>query len=123
MEASIIVVDDEPTLRSVLADAFTDAGYRVREAADGLDALTAAEQEPPDLIVSDVAMPRLDGADLAAQMQARGVPVVLLSAIYDVVDLPDVAFVPKPFDLDDLLDIVSSVLEREHGGQSARTYR
>ena len=120
MDASIIVVDDEPTLRSLLTDAFVDAGYRVREAADGLEALSVADQELPDLVVSDVAMPNLDGADLAERMRARGVPVVLLSAVYDVVDLPGVAFVPKPFDLDDLLGLVSSMLERDRGGRFGR---
>lgn len=112
MEASIIVVDDEPTLRSLLTDVFGDAGYRVRQAADGLEALAIAEQEPPDLVVSDVAMPNLDGADLATRMRARGVPVVLLSAVYDVVDLPGVAFVPKPFELEELFDVVASLLTR-----------
>ena len=120
MDATIIVVDDEPTLRSLLTDAFVDAGYRVREAADGLEALSVADQELPDLVVSDVAMPNLDGADLAERMRARGVPVVLLSAVYDVVDLPGVAFVPKPFDLDDLLGLVSSMVERDRRGQADR---
>ena len=120
MDATIIVVDDEPTLRSLLTDAFVDAGYRVREAADGLEALSVADQELPDLVVSDVAMPNLDGADLAVRMRARGVPVVLLSAVYDVVDLPGVAFVPKPFDLDDLLGLVSSMVERDRRGQVGR---
>jgi two-component system OmpR family response regulator len=109
---SIIVVDDEPTLRSLLSDVLASAGYRVREAADGLEALSAAEQEPPDLVVSDVAMPNLDGAALAGRMRRRGVPVVLLSAVYDAVDLPGVAFVPKPFELDDFLDLVASLLSR-----------
>src|SRR5687768_1870052 len=105
-----MVVDDEPALRSLLTDAFGDAGYRVHQAADGLEALSIADQEPPDLVVSDVAMPNLDGADLAARMRACGVPVVLLSAVYDIVDLPGVAFVPKPSELDELLDVVASLL-------------
>ena len=111
MAPTVLVVDDEPTLRSLLADTFADVGYEVRAAADGLEALSAAESERPDVVVSDVVMPRLDGATLAGRMRDRGVPVVLLSAVYDAVDLPGVAFLPKPFDLDELLDAVESALE------------
>jgi CheY-like chemotaxis protein len=109
--ATIIVVDDEPALRSVLTDLFIDAGYQVRQAADGHEALSVVEQEPPDVVVSDVSMPNLNGAELAARLRARGVPVVLLSAVYDLVDVPGVRFIRKPFELDDLLDAVASLLD------------
>ena len=114
MESSILVVDDEPTLRSLLSDAFADVGYRVRAVADGQEALSIADRDQPDLVVADVAMPNLDGASLAGRLRARGVPVVLLSAVYDAVDLPGVPFVPKPFDLDNLLDVVADTLATTH---------
>ena len=114
MALTVLVVDDEPTLRNLLADTFAEVGFHVRAAADGIEALSEAERERPDVVVSDVVMPRLDGAALADLMRERGVPVVLLSAVYDAVDLPGVSFLPKPFDLDELLDVVESVLETGH---------
>jgi DNA-binding response OmpR family regulator len=114
MAPTVLVVDDEPTLRSLLVETFADVGFHVRSAADGIEALSAAEDERPDVVISDVVMPRLDGATLAGRMRDQGVPVVLLSAVYDAVDLPGVAFLAKPFDLDDLLDVVESALESGH---------
>jgi DNA-binding response OmpR family regulator len=111
---TVLVVDDEPTLRNLLADTFAEVGFHVRAAADGIEALSEAERERPDVVVSDVVMPGLDGAALADLMRERGVPVILLSAVYDAVDLPGVSFLPKPFDLDELLDVVASVLETGH---------
>jgi two-component system OmpR family response regulator len=110
MMANILVVDDEPMLRSLLTDVFSEVGYHVRAAGDGLEALSAADQDAPDLVVADVSMPNLDGASLAGRLRARGVPVVLLSAVYDAVDLPGIPFLPKPFDLEELLDIVAETL-------------
>ena len=72
MEPRILVVDDDPSLRSLLTDAFVDVGYRVQAATDGLEALSVAERDQPDLVVADVAMPNLDGASLAVRLRARG---------------------------------------------------
>ena len=60
----ILVVDDEPDIRDVLGEVFVEEGYRVHRAADGQEALTLAAQEPPDVVVSDIRMPRMDGLDL-----------------------------------------------------------
>ena len=108
---SILVVDDERPIRDLLAAVLVEEGYAVRCAADGLAALAEVERQPPDLVVSDVAMPRLDGIALAARLRARGIAVVLVSAIRAAVDLPGVPFIPKPFDLDDVLGTVAKSLE------------
>ena len=111
--ATVLVVDDEPAIREVIATLLEDEGYLVRHAKDGLEALDAINGNRIDLIVSDVVMPRLDGASLVRKLRGRGhlMPVVLMSAVYADVDLPGVRFVPKPFEIDRLLGTVASALE------------
>jgi CheY-like chemotaxis protein len=110
--ATVLVVDDEPAIREVIATLLEDEGYLVRHAKDGLEALDAINVDRIDLIVSDVVMPRLDGASLVRRLRRRGhlTPVVLMSAVYADVDLPGVRFVPKPFEIDRLLGTVASAL-------------
>jgi CheY-like chemotaxis protein len=109
---TVLVVDDEPAIREVIATLLEDEGYLVRHAKDGLEALDAISGDQIDLIVSDVVMPRLDGASLVRKLRGRGhlTPVVLMSAVYADVDLPGVRFVPKPFEIDRLLGTVASAL-------------
>jgi two-component system response regulator MprA len=110
--ATVLVVDDEPAIREVITTLLEDEGYSVRHAKDGLEALDAINGDQIDLIVSDVVMPRLDGASLVRKLRRRGhvMPVVLMSAVYADVDLPGVRFVPKPFEIDRLLGTVASAL-------------
>ncbi|MFN8590370.1 MAG: response regulator [Thermomicrobiales bacterium] len=110
--ATVLVVDDEPAVREVVASLLEEEGYAVRRARDGLQALEAMNESTIDLVVSDVSMPVLDGPTLVREMRCRGYvgPVVLMSAVYADVDLPGVRFVPKPFDLDHLLAAVERAL-------------
>ncbi len=110
--ATVLVVDDEPAIREIVATLLEDEGYRVRHARDGVEALAAIDDDTIDLVVSDVVMPRLDGASLVRKLRRRGhlIPVVLMSAVYADVDLPGVRFVPKPFEIDRLLGTVASAL-------------
>jgi CheY-like chemotaxis protein len=73
-----------------------------------MSGLAAAELRRPDLILSDIMMPGIDGVTLIRRLRDRGVraPAVLMSAVYADVDLPHVRFIPKPFDVDDILDVV-----------------
>jgi two-component system OmpR family response regulator len=109
--ATVLVVDDEPAIREIVATLLEDEGYEVRHARDGVEALAAIDDRI-DLVLSDVIMPRLDGASLVRKLRRRGhlVPVVLMSAVYADVDLPGVRFVPKPFEIDRLLGTVASAL-------------
>jgi CheY-like chemotaxis protein len=113
---TVLVVDDEPAIREIVATLLEDEGYKVRRAKDGLEALATVDAGQVDLVLSDVTMPRLDGASLAKKLRRRGrpVPVVLMSAYYDAVDVPGVTFVPKPFEIDRLLAAVTSALAADH---------
>ena len=109
---TVLVVEDEPAVREVVADLLQDEGYAVRQASDGLQAIDELQADNIDLVLSDVRMPRLDGPSLARRLRGRGraVPVVLMSAVDVEVDLPGVRFLPKPFDRDHLLHVIGSAL-------------
>jgi CheY-like chemotaxis protein len=109
---TVLVVEDEPAIREVVADLLEDEGYAVHQAADGLEAIAELEVDHIDLVLSDVRMPRLDGPALARRLRRHGyaMPVVLMSAVDVEVDLPGVCFLPKPFDRDHLLHAVGSAL-------------
>jgi len=105
---SVLVVDDEPNVRSLVRDVLELSGYLVREACSGSEALTAVESQRPDCVVMDVMMPGLSGIDVLAELRSRPVlgslPVLLLSAADD--DQTTWAgwragascYLPKPFD-------------------------
>ena len=111
---TVLVVDDEPLIADLVAHALRDEGYAVRVAADGVWALAAAEDAAPDLLLSDVRMPRMNGVNLARELRDRhpDLPVILFSAQYDGLDYPElgVRFLPKPFDLSALLAAVAEEL-------------
>jgi len=111
MERTILIVDDDRHIVEMVAELLASEGYAVRKAYDGLSALQEADLTPPDLVLSDVAMPRLNGVALAERLRDRGIPVVLLSAAVADPSLPEVSFVPKPFDIDDILGIVRHLVD------------
>jgi two-component system response regulator MprA len=110
---TVLVVEDEPVIRELMAILLEDEGYAVRQAVDGLQALEMLEQHGIDLILSDVKMPRLDGASLVHRLRSRGdaIPVVLMSAVYAEVDLPGVRFLRKPVNCEHLLTIIATALQ------------
>jgi two-component system, OmpR family, response regulator MprA len=113
---TVLVVEDEPVIRELMAILLEDEGYAVRQAVDGLQALEMLEQHGIDLVLSDVKMPRLDGASLVHRLRSRGdaIPVVLMSAVYAEVDLPGVRFLRKPVNCEHLLTLITAAL-RETG--------
>ncbi len=117
--ARVLVVEDEPGLRRLVAEILTRRGYKVQVASDGVEALSAlsAATEPPDLILSDVVMPRLGGRALADEIAKRGieVPVLFMSGYPAGEELPEDeahTFIGKPFTPDALVRKVRALLER-----------
>ncbi len=116
----ILVVDDDPTLRSLLRQCLSE--WRVEEAVDGLEGLERLQELSPDLAIVDWGMPRMDGMELLRQMRADAqlchIPVVLLTAHTDVEHRAEGYhsgadhFLPKPFEPDELLAIVDRAVER-----------
>lgn len=121
MPARILIAEDDADLRILVAYALEDEGYLVLRASDGAEALAIAERERPDLILSDVMMPRLSGLELAAALHAREngqTPPILLMSANRPRGLPGrVAFLPKPFDLPELLRRVAALLHETPPGR------
>jgi GAF domain-containing protein/CheY-like chemotaxis protein len=115
-----LVVDDEPTVRTVLADVLTAAGHQVVEAADGAEAIERLGGASFDVVLTDLAMPRVSGWQVAraAKQAAPGVPVFLvtgfgveLSADERRANGVDAVLV-KPLQIQDILDAVAEVARR-----------
>jgi DNA-binding NtrC family response regulator len=81
MEARVLVVDDEEEIRTLLTRSLRRRGYHVEEAADGIEGLARVEQAPPEVVVTDMAMPRLDGIGLLKALKERhpDLPVIVLT--------------------------------------------
>jgi CheY-like chemotaxis protein len=113
---TILVVDDEPLIREIVAMLLEAEGYAVVTADDGQAALEIVRQETPALVLMDVMMPRMDGCAAFRAMRAHvpgdGLPIVLMSAMAQPADLdPEItAFLRKPVDLDELLALVERLL-------------
>lgn len=110
MTPTVLVVDDERFIVELLAEVLTEEGFEVRRAYDGKAAWEEVSVTPPDLVLTDVFMPRLNGLELARMVQEIGIPVVLMSAVASGAGGPGIGFIAKPFDLDEILDIVNTVL-------------
>src|SRR5205814_3324075 len=114
----VLVVDDEPTIRELVAEALREAGYWVDTAAHGAEALQLMHAgPPPHAIVLDLMMPRLDGTGFVELMRLNprfaGVPVLLVTAAYGAHAAAERvgarALLTKPFELDRLVVLVTAL--------------
>ena len=118
---TILVIDDDPSLRSDLLDLLTFESYDVIGAEDGQQGITSAREQQPDLIICDISMPVLDGFGVVSALRedlcTAGIPIILLSAYHDQTTvqkglrLGATAFLAKPYSLDAILEMV-----RQHVG-------
>lgn len=122
MNSRIFVADDDAVIRELLRDLLESEGYLVELAADGQQALEMLRDSCPDLIITDMVMPRLDGAQLRAAARTEGCPArfILMSAMRKYGPIPDAAFLPKPFEIEHLLKLVERELAvaRAHSDRS-----
>jgi two-component system KDP operon response regulator KdpE len=115
----ILVVDDEPQLTRVLRTGLTSRGYDVRAAADGQAGFETFTDWRPDLVITDLAMPVMDGLELCRRVRAiSAVPIIVLSAKgeektkVEALDLGADDYITKPFGIDELLARVRASLRR-----------
>jgi PAS domain S-box-containing protein len=114
---TILVVDDESNIRRLLRQELETEGYLVTEAKDGVAALESIKQTQPDLIITDVMMPRLDGFDLTAVLKTNSetanIPTIILSIVEDQnrgFRLGVDRYLTKPIDIGSLLSNVETLL-------------
>lgn len=122
MTASILAVDDSPSLRMAVRTALVGAGYSVTEACDGVDALGKAAGTRFDLVVTDLNMPNMDGLTLIRELRRNpaqaGVPIVFLTTESDdsikqqAKAAGATGWLVKPFDPDQLVRIARKVIGR-----------
>ena len=117
--SKILIVDDDPEIRSVLRIALKQAGFEVAEAGDGPEGLAKARNGQADLIVLDIGLPGMDGLDLCRRVRAeRETPVLFLTARDEEIDrvlgfeLGGDDYVTKPFSPRELLARVKAILKR-----------
>jgi CheY-like chemotaxis protein len=114
-DSYVLVVDDDPAIRGLLADALRGAGLCVDLAAHGREALDAVRARRPSTIVLDLMMPIMDGFSFMEachhEQLCDNVPIVVISAVHDALErireAPVHACLAKPFDLEDLVRTVN----------------
>jgi len=116
----VLVVDDEPSIVDAVATSLRYEGFDVAVAATGRDALTSAQENPPDLVVLDVMLPGLDGLEVTRRLRADGVnvPILFVTARDTLADklagltIGGDDYVTKPFALAEVIARVKTILRR-----------
>ena len=130
---TILVVDDEPTIREVVRRYLERDGYQVEEAADGQSALTILSERSPDLLVLDIMLPGIDGLTITRRLRGKdqalatekGIPIIMLTARtgehdrIEGLELGADDYVTKPFSPQELVARVRAVLRRMGGSTTA----
>jgi two-component system, OmpR family, KDP operon response regulator KdpE len=109
-QARILVVDDEPQITKVLRTSLTSQGFEVESANDGFAAMDVFHSWKPQLVISDVSMPRMDGVELCRHIRAESsIPIIVLSVIQEeqkkveALDAGADDYITKPFGIDELM--------------------
>ncbi len=125
--ATILVVDDEPPIRRLLRTSLAAQDYEVVEAADGKEALAAAEREKPDLVILDLGLPDIGGIDVIRALRGRStVPIIVLSVRDDergkveALDLGADDYVTKPFGTEELVARIRTALRHRFQAQGEK---
>jgi phosphate regulon transcriptional regulator PhoB len=132
-DADVLVVEDEPDIRHLIAHHLAREGYRCREVASGAEALRAVRASTPDLIVLDLMLPEVDGIEVCRRLRGEprtaAIPIIMLTAKSDEVDrvvgleLGADDYVTKPFSPKELVARVRAVLRRARPDTQGRVYR
>ncbi|MEV4282623.1 response regulator [Actinoplanes xinjiangensis] len=111
----ILVVDDEPDLRFLLRRIFSRAGHEVGEAGDGAAALASVHAAPPDLVVTDMMMPVMDGVELIRRLRCdpktEAIPILAVSGDWQLAVGADAALA-KPYQQEELLAVADGLLRK-----------
>ena len=125
--ARVLVVDDEPQITRVLRTVLSSQGYQVRTAAEGASALSDFNAWSPELVITDLYMPHMDGVELCRRIrQVSTVPIIVLSvkgeekSKVEALDSGADDYVTKPFGMDELMARVRAALRRANGEASSQ---
>jgi len=125
-KSRVLIVDDEPQITRVLKTVLTSQGYEVRTAAEGESALASFNEWRPELVITDLYMPHMDGVELCRRIRAQSnVPIIVLSVKgeegtkVEALDSGADDYVTKPFGTDELLARIRATLRRSGSGDGA----
>src|SRR5437899_6870537 len=128
-KARVLVVDDEPQITRVLRTVLSSQGYQVRTAAEGEAALTNFSEWRPELVITDLYMPHMDGVELCRRIRAMSaVPIIVLSVKgeertkVEALDSGADDYITKPFGIDELLARVRAALRRGKGESDVASF-
>lgn len=120
---SILVIEDNVLLADFIAEVLQEEGYKVQVAANGQEGLSRLREVKPDLVITDLMMPKLSGEEVCQVIKAHPkyheIPVVLMSSRDEAfvnVKCKYAAFLPKPFDLSSLLGLVVRLIGIRNNG-------
>jgi len=109
----ILIVEDEKLALDMLLSGLSESGFEVTTASNGFDAILAIEEEKPDIVLTDIMMPKLSGIDLLKALknnkETRDLPVMLISAVDDVemirkgLSLGAIDYITKPFKINEIV--------------------
>jgi len=126
--ARILLVDDEQSIQTLLSYPLRRDGYDVVQAKDGLEALEMFDQQPFDLVVLDVMLPRLDGLEVCRRLRSHSsVPIIMLTAKSEEIDkvvgleLGADDYITKPFSLREFSSRIKAVLRRSEMNSAAQS--
>ena len=116
----VLIVDDEPNIRDLLATSLRFAGYEIQTAANGAQAVAAVTESEPDIILLDVMLPDMNGFSVTKKLRASGIqaPILFLTARDDVEDkitgltVGGDDYLTKPFSLDEVVARIQAILRR-----------
>jgi two-component system, OmpR family, KDP operon response regulator KdpE len=127
--SKVLVVDDEPQITRVLRTVLVSQGYQVRTAAEGESALSAFQEWSPELVITDLFMPHMDGIELCRRIRAfSSVPIIVLSVKgeertkVEALDSGADDYVTKPFGIDELLARVRVALRRASATEESASF-
>ncbi len=117
---TILIIDDDLAMQTVLEIALREAGYRVILAGDGQEGLAKLNELNPDLIISDIMMPQMDGVEtfdrMKEHLQEEGIPILIMTALsrkpwFADLEAEGAVILQKPFDIEKVLQLVHDMLD------------
>jgi len=123
--SAALIVDDEPAILRLVAMVLTELGFETLTARDAETAAELLKSSKPDLIVTDVRLPGMDGVELARRIKAsrrlKKTPVLLMSAYSEPSQHNGDGFIAKPFDISELEEAFSRYIGTEEAGRGQKT--
>jgi CheY-like chemotaxis protein len=118
-QPTILVIDDDPAMQTVLEIALREAGYRVEVASDGQEGVTKLVSLRPNLVICDIMMPQMDGVEafqrMKDQLQEEGIPIFIITALnrrpwFADLEAEGAVIIQKPFEIKQMLNLIQTML-------------